>query len=187
MNWKKKLGIQVKVLSGGNSSIWNMLDSGELPEDINQVRMGEAIFLGHETAGYTKIKGAYQNCFILEAETIEVKARNSTPYRIILALGLQDVLLRDLEICDKRLKSRSQSSDHTMMDIINDPVAGKIGKGFSNFEVGSIIIIVRIHTNSELLVKYCMVPSPLNLIWYFEHQIRYSWAKCPFLLMNVLS
>jgi predicted amino acid racemase len=134
-----KLGLEIKVLSGGNSSIWNMLDSGELPEGINQVRIGEAIFLGHETAGYSKIKDAFQDCFILEAEVIEVKASNGTPYRIILALGLQDVPLRYLDVCNKRLRPRNQSSDHTMLDIIDGPGEGNFEKDFSNFKVGSII------------------------------------------------
>ena len=126
-------------MSGGNSSIWDLIDSGELPPEVNQVRIGEAIFLGHETAGYKKIEGLYQDCFVLEAAIIEVKVRAGKPYRLILALGLQDAALKDLDPMDRRLVPRSQSSDHTMLDIIEDSKSKTMEKDFSNFRVGGII------------------------------------------------
>jgi predicted amino acid racemase len=116
-----------------------MITAGELPSQVNQVRIGEAIFLGHETAGYERIEGAFQDCFVLEAEIIEVKSKNGIPYRIILALGLQDAALSGLTVADFRLKPRSQSSDHTMLDIVKDGAAGTEEKDFSIFKVGSII------------------------------------------------
>jgi predicted amino acid racemase len=133
------LGLEMEILSGGNSSIWDMITAGELPSQVNQVRIGEAIFLGHETAGYKRIDGAFQDCFVLEAEIIEVKSKNNIPYRIILALGLQDTALKDLIVSDGRLKPRSQSSDHTMLDIVKDDVYKTGEKDFSIFKVGGII------------------------------------------------
>ncbi len=132
---ERTLGLRMDILSGGNSSIWDMIESGGLPAQVNQVRMGEAIFLGHETAGWRDIEGLYQDCFVLEACIIEVKKKANIPYRLILALGLQDARLEDLEVLDKRLKPGSQSSDHTMLDIRED--AGE--KDFPNFRVGGII------------------------------------------------
>lgn len=132
------LGLEMEVLSGGNSSIWNMIESGELPSQVNQVRIGEAIYMGHETAGYKKINGLYQDCFVLEAGIIELKTRNGMPYRLILALGHQDAALRDLVITDNRLAPRSQSSDHTILEILDDGgIPGR--KDFSNLRVGGII------------------------------------------------
>jgi predicted amino acid racemase len=93
VNLKKELedsmGLEIDTLSGGNSSIWDMIESGELPPQINQVRIGEAIFLGHETASYRDIEGLYQDCFKLEAGIIEVKIRDNIPYRLILGLGIR--------------------------------------------------------------------------------------------------
>jgi predicted amino acid racemase len=103
------------------------------------VRIGEAIYLGHETAGYKRIDGTFPDCFMLEAEVIEVKSKNNIPYRIILALGLQDAALEDLIVSDGRLKPRSQSSDHTMLDIVRDELSAAGEKDFSIFKVGSII------------------------------------------------
>jgi predicted amino acid racemase len=116
-----------------------MIESGDLPQQINQVRIGEAIFLGHETAFYQDIEGLYQDCFILEAGIIEVKEKDNRPYRLILALGLQDVMLKDLILTDDRLVSRSQSSDHTMLDIDWSSEDDKVEKDFSNYRVGGII------------------------------------------------
>jgi len=134
-----RLGIEMETLSGGNSSIWNMIGSGELPPQVNQVRIGEAIFLGHETARYKKIEGLYQDSFVLEACIIEVKKRDNIPYRIILGLGIQDVMLKDLIITCGRLLPRSQSSDHTMLDIGSGSKDNKAEKDFSNYRVGGII------------------------------------------------
>lgn len=55
----------LKVISGGNSSSWNLIESGQVPECINHVRIGETIILGHETLSYDPIKGTYQDCFVL--------------------------------------------------------------------------------------------------------------------------
>ena len=84
----KITGISIPVISGGNSSIWNLIEESSIPEGINQVRIGEAILLGHDTVNYKPIKGAFMDCFLLEAEIIEVKRRNDEVYKVILALSL---------------------------------------------------------------------------------------------------
>jgi predicted amino acid racemase len=134
-----RLGLQIETLSGGNSSIWGMIESGKLPPQVNQVRIGEAIFLGHETLGYTNIKGLYQDSFVLETGIIEVKIRENIPYRIILGLGIQDVMLKDLTITDDKLLPSSQSSDHTMLDIDPGLEDNMKEKDFSKYRVGGII------------------------------------------------
>jgi ornithine racemase len=134
---EEKLGLRLDVVSGGNSSIWDMIDSGDLSHEVNQVRIGEAIFLGHETKGYRHISGTFQDCFLLEGEIIEVKRKKGVPYRIIAALGLMDAMLSDLTVADKRLHPAGQSSDHTVLDINAGRTIGK--NEFSNFEVGGII------------------------------------------------
>ncbi len=134
---EKELGLDIGIISGGNSSIWNMIDSGDIPGEVNQVRIGEAIFLGHETKDYKNISGTFQDSFLLEAEIIEVKRKKGKPFRIILALGLQDVMLSDLMVLDNRLQPSGQSSDHTMLDIKIDSMESE--NEISDFEVGNII------------------------------------------------
>ncbi|MBN1298751.1 MAG: alanine racemase, partial [Actinobacteria bacterium] len=102
------LGIKIPIVSGGNSSIYSLIENNLLPEGINQARIGEAILLGHETAGYERIIGTFDDAFTLEAEIIEVKAKHTKisaghirdankieeqrmSCKAIAALGIQDV------------------------------------------------------------------------------------------------
>jgi ornithine racemase len=124
-------GLDLPVISGGNSSILDLIYNSAFPEGINQIRIGEAILLGHETAGYRNIDGTYQDCFILDAEVIEIKKKNGKIYKAILALGLQDVNCKNIFSIDPNLDIISQSSDHTVISISS-------GRG-DNIKIGDII------------------------------------------------
>jgi len=126
---EKKFSISIPVISGGNSSIWGLIGSGILPQGINQVRIGEAILLGHETASYKPVEGAFRDSFVLEAEVIEIKRKDDKIYKIIIALGLQDVNCNNITCVNDALDFLDQSSDHTVLEVNN----GKV------FEVGDII------------------------------------------------
>ena len=135
---KDSMGINLPIISGGNSSIWNLIEKGDIPSGINQVRIGEAILLGHETVDYKPIKGAFLDSFILESEIIEAKKKEGGIYKVILALGIQDVGSKNLFCSSPDLHIIGQSSDHTVLGI-------KKGKeqiyknDFFNLEVGGII------------------------------------------------
>jgi ornithine racemase len=135
---KRATGIDLQVISGGNSSSWNLIDGRMVPPGVNQFRIGEAIFLGHETVNYRPIKGAYQDAFVLEAQVIEVKRRNDRIVRIILALGLQDVDRNNICPCNPDLYIISQSSDHTILGI-KEPQSSKEINSFLTLETGDII------------------------------------------------
>jgi ornithine racemase len=128
-----KLSIDIPVVSGGNSSIWELIEKNKMPEGINQVRIGEAILLGHETSGYGPITGTYNDVFTLEAEIIEVKKKKNHTYKLILALGAQDVNFENV-VCDfQSLKLVSQSSDHTV-------IAAETGRENKlNLDVGDVL------------------------------------------------
>lgn len=111
---------KIPVISGGNSSIWNLIEKRSVPEGINQVRMGEAVLLGHNTVDYKPIKRAFMDAFLLEAEIIEVKRKDGDVYKIILALGLQDVNSRNIHCTSPDLYIIGQSSDHTILGIKGD-------------------------------------------------------------------
>lgn len=134
----KAVGINIPVISGGNSSSWNLIEKNMVPEGINQVRIGEAILLGHNTVDYRPIKKAFMDTFILEAQIIEVKKRNDRVYKIILALGLQDVRSENIYCCNPDLYIIDQSSDHTIMGVKKtEPCSG--GNDFLKLESGGII------------------------------------------------
>jgi predicted amino acid racemase len=111
---------KIPVISGGNSSIWNLIEKRSVPEGINQVRIGEAILLGHNTVDYKPIRRAFIDAFLLEAEIIEVKKKEGNVYNIILALGLQDVNSKNIHCTDPDLYIIGQSSDHTILGMKKD-------------------------------------------------------------------
>jgi predicted amino acid racemase len=126
---EKVFSIHIPVVSGGNSSVINLIESGQMPAGINQVRIGEAILLGHETSAYKPIEGACTDAFTLDAEIIEVKRKDGKSYKIIAGLGLQDAGFQNLQLLTAGLEFADQSSDHTVFLAGND----------FNFQVGDII------------------------------------------------
>ena len=135
---KKVTGITVPVISGGNSSVWNLIEEGSIPEGVNQVRIGEAILLGHDTVNYKTIRGAFTDSFILEAEIIEVKKRNDDIYKVILALGLQDANSKNIHCRSDYLNVVNQSSDHTILSVMEERLK-KHASDALNLEAGGII------------------------------------------------
>jgi len=139
----RELGHHLKIVSGGNSSSLPLLMNGTMPEGINHLRLGEALFLGRETAQGQRISGMHANLFTLEAEVIEVKIKNSVPEgqrgldafgktpefddlgqhtRAIVAIGRQDVPLEELEPASANIRILGGSSDHLILDVANDAV-----------------------------------------------------------------
>ncbi len=148
---EEKFDITLNVVSGGNSSSLFLLDNGEMPVKINNLRLGEAIVLGRETAYGEAIKGAHGDAFILEAEIIELKMKDSIPtgkigmdafgnkpsfvdkgkmWRAIVAIGRQDIDPDGLMPLDERIEIIGASSDHMIMDLT---------KACESYQVGQII------------------------------------------------
>ncbi|MCJ7666085.1 MAG: alanine racemase [Actinobacteria bacterium] len=136
---ERVFGISLSVLSGGNSSIWKLIEKGDLPPEINHVRIGEAIFFGHETASFTPISGTIQDSFQLEASIIEVKKKNKDAYRFIIALGMQDIDMRNMSCVLPGISIVNQSSDHTVLEVSSGSMDSGGGKDFLNLAVGGII------------------------------------------------
>ncbi len=116
---EKKFNIAIPVISGGNSSIWELIIKDKVPGEVNQARIGEAILLGHETSSYRPIEGAHNDAFLLESEVIEIKKKNDKIYKIIIALGRQDVCFDHLRCLDENIGFLDQSSDHTVLEVRN--------------------------------------------------------------------
>jgi predicted amino acid racemase len=148
---ENKYGIKFKMISGGNSSSLYLIDEDELPERINNLRVGEAFLLGNETSYGKKLKGFYDDAFILEGEIIELKKKQSVPVgetgidsfgrkpkyedrgiikRAILALGRQDVDPFHLKCTDPEIDVLGASSDHLILDVT---------KSDKEYQVGDII------------------------------------------------
>jgi len=114
---EEKFELTLEFISGGNSANYTWFMSTEDVGRINNLRLGESIYLGCETLYRTPIPGLFTDAFTLVAEVIESKIKPSVPYgevcqdafgtiptfqdrgqikRAILGVGLQDVLVSGL-------------------------------------------------------------------------------------------
>jgi len=131
-----KFKLKLEFVSGGNSANYNWFMSTKDIGKINNLRLGESIFLGCETLDRKPIPGLFTDAFTLIAEVIESKIKPSLPYgdvyqdafgnkpkfidrglikRIILGVGLQDVLVSGLTpLLD--IDILGASSDHIIVD-----------------------------------------------------------------------
>lgn len=143
--------IKLEVVSGGNSSSLQLVLNGKIPEGINQLRIGEGIVLGRETAFGNHIDDCYNDCFIIKGEIIELKDKPSVPIgrigmdafgekptfkdkgimkRAILAIGKQDISIKGLIPMDGKINILGGSSDHLILDITHTD---------HKYEVGDIV------------------------------------------------
>ncbi len=109
---EKRFGLILEFVSGGNSANYNWFMSATNVGKINNLRLGESIYLGCETLHREPIPGLFTDAFTLVAEVIESKIKPSLPYgmigqdafgnipefqdvgpirRAILGIGLQDI------------------------------------------------------------------------------------------------
>ena len=133
---EERFRLNLEFVSGGNSANYDWFTSTQDVGRINNLRLGESIYLGCETLNRKPISGLYTDAFSLVTEVIESKTKPSVPYgavgqdafgnvpafqdrghirRVILGIGLQDVLTSgltprmDVEII-------GASSDHIVLD-----------------------------------------------------------------------
>ena len=157
-----KFGIKLSMVSGGNSSSIYLLGGNDvikdsdMPEGINNLRLGECFILGNDTAYGTRIPGTCSDALVLEAEIIELKCKQSIPIgetgvdafgqkpvyedrgirkRAIVAVGQQDITLDSMTPVDSRLVILGGSSDHTIVDVTDAGDEYKVGDTIS-FELG---------------------------------------------------
>lgn len=146
-----KFDISLEIISGGNSSSIDLLSTGQMPIKVNNLRLGEIIVLGRETAYGKHIPGTYDDVFTLATTVIESKEKPSIPIgeigmnafgkkpyftdkglmkRAIIGIGKQDVNHEDLIPYD-RIEAIGSSSDHIILDVTNS---------YSTYDVGDIIL-----------------------------------------------
>ncbi len=135
---RKATGLDLQLLSGGNSANLPLLASGQMPKEINHFRIGEAIVLGRNVLDRSPWPGTRQDTFRLVAEVIEVERKPSIPIgetgqdafggtptfvdrgirtRAICNLGRQDVVVDGLEPLDPGIIVLGGSSDHLLLDV----------------------------------------------------------------------
>lgn len=145
---ENKFGIRLQMISGGNSSSIYLIERGELPEKINNLRLGESFLLGNDTAYGTKLPGTTDDAIVLEAQIVELKEKPSLPVgevgvdafgqkphyedrgiikRAIIAIGRQDTDPDSMEPLDKDVDILGASSDHMILDVTKSEIPYKVG------------------------------------------------------------
>lgn len=128
-------GLELEIVSGGNSANLDWALSGAETGRINNLRLGESILLGVESLGRRPIEGLHTDAFTLVAEVVESKLKPSLPWgqtaqnafgeslkskdrglvpQAILAIGRQDIDPTGL-IPPADMEILGASSDHLIL------------------------------------------------------------------------
>ncbi|AJR05121.1 alanine/ornithine racemase family PLP-dependent enzyme [Photobacterium gaetbulicola] len=134
---ESELGITLKYISGASSAALPLMLNGQLPQDINQLRLGASLLMGIGLND-DPIPNTQQDTFDLTAEIVELKIKPSVPInstaldafgnkpefvdrglrkRAICAIGKQDVDISEITPKDKDIIVIGGSSDHLIIDI----------------------------------------------------------------------
>lgn len=143
---EKSVGHNLEFVSCGNSSSIYMLDCADF-HGFNNLRLGEGLLMGRESAYGADLPDLYQDVMTLECEVVEVLEKPSYPIgklgvnafgqtveytdrgvrlRAIVAVGQQDIDCAGLTPLKPRLEIIGASSDHMMLDVTDCPV--KVGE-----------------------------------------------------------
>lgn len=139
---RRRFTLPLPFVSGGNSSSLPLLISGRMPQGITNLRVGESILLGTDTAHGGPLSGLFQDVFTLEAQLVEVQQKPSRPVgessinafgekvafedrgemlRGVCAVGRQDVDVDGLMTTDEAVTVLGGSSDHLLLDLTRRP------------------------------------------------------------------
>ena len=139
---RRRFTLPLPFVSGGNSSSLPLLLSGDMPRGITNLRVGESILLGTDTAHGGPLSGLRQDVFTLEAQLAEVQQKPSRPVgesslnafgekvtfedkgpmvRGICTIGRQDVDIDGLRPLDEGVEILGGSSDHLLVDLSRCP------------------------------------------------------------------
>lgn len=145
---EKHLNKKLQLITGGNSSHLHLLYEGKKIAKINNLRLGESLILGRETAYGEPLTSLHQDVIVLEAEVIELKYKPSIPegaigmnafgnrplfndvgrmLRAIVAIGRQDVNYLELIPEDDSIQLVGSSSDHIILDLTNTKTEYQVG------------------------------------------------------------
>lgn len=139
--------IDTEILSGGNSGSIRLFEDNQIPDGINQLRLGASIILGIGI-DHLPINGLSEDTFILEAEIIELRKKPSKPIgkqgldafgnkpsfidmgirsKAICAIGRQDVNPEDVSPLDDKINILGGSSDHLILDVTDSEKSLSVG------------------------------------------------------------
>jgi predicted amino acid racemase len=135
---ERAVGVHLPIISGGHTTSLGLVRRGEMPKEVNQLRVGGGIVLGMNSADPGFPPSPYPDAFVVVAEVIEVRTKPSLPEgsilydafmrrpewadlgprrRAILAMGEQDLHTAGLRPKRSGITLVSASSDHMVLDV----------------------------------------------------------------------
>ena len=151
---RQETGLPLPVLNGGNSANLPLVLNGEMPPEINQLRIGETILLGRSVIDRSPWPGTHQDTFKVVAEVVELERKPSLPigyqgqdafgsiphfvdrgyrWRAICNIGRQDVVIDNLQPEDSGVIILGGSSDHLILDVEDAHPEIRLGQEISFF------------------------------------------------------
>lgn len=145
---QNKFGLTLEIISGGNSSSFYLVQEDRMVAGINNLRLGEVMLLGRETAFGNPVEGLHKDVFVLRGQIIELKEKPSLPIgeigmdafgnkpvfedkgiikRAIIGVGRQDIDPSGLEPLDSEIEILGGSSDHTILNLSGCSREYKVG------------------------------------------------------------
>lgn len=145
---EEKYQIPCEIVSGGNSSAYYLVDNKTLPTEINNLRLGDVILFGRESAYYHCYDYLHQDAFILDVEILELQVKPTYPVgqigrnafgeipsfedignrqRAICGLGRQDTDTDHIFPLEPGLTIVGSSSDHLVLDVTDAPTTYAVG------------------------------------------------------------
>ena len=160
---EKTYGITLSIVSGGNSGSIHMLTSKTMPKKVNNLRLGEVLFIGVETSYQQRVGSMNSEVFRLEAQIVECKEKPSLPIgesglnafgdavsfvdkgpmkRAIIACGHQDVSFEKIVPFDPKIEIIGSSSDHMIIDVTHADKKYQVGDVLSfSISYGSLLTL----------------------------------------------
>lgn len=167
-------GVDLRWVSGGSSVVLPMLFRGDVPAEVNHLRIGETLYYGRDLVSGTTFRGMRDDVFELEAEVVEVAekpARPSGPFgdaplggadatdtgaepphgpvaatrRALLDVGWLDLEPHLLEPRDDGVDVVGVSSDMTVIDVARRRSATRVGERL-RFKVGYMGALKLLHS-----------------------------------------
>jgi ornithine racemase len=145
---QKKYNLELEIITGGNSSSFYLIQENRMIEGINNLRLGEVLLLGRETAYGNIVDGLNTDVFVLQGQIIELKDKPSMPIgeigmdafgnkptfedkgiikRAIVGVGRQDIEQSGITPIDSEIEILGGSSDHTILNLSNCSKEYKVG------------------------------------------------------------
>ena len=151
---EKQLGRKLEFVSGGNSSSVYLMMENRMPKGITNLRIGESILIGTESAFGERVPDMYYDVFQLVAEVVEIREKPSLPIgeigmdafggkptftdkgirkRAIVAVGKQDLATHPVKSLEPGVNILGSSSDHMILDITDAEKKYDIGSEMNFF------------------------------------------------------